>query len=238
MRFARSPEEERAAARGSRGERDGKIGARENRVRSFTDEEIPFAKDIAGICGIAVRDGDEGARPAKAEKSSANPESAQNILCERGAFAPAESLPRGERALLPGDARAEAVLAGAARWLDEYFSGRNPGETPPVHFTAGSAFAREVWELLRAIPYGKTVTYGEIAAALARRLGGRAAARAVGGAVGRNPVALLIPCHRVVRSGGLLGGYAGGAARKAALLRIEGARVEEGRVFCARESEY
>ena len=109
----------------------------------------------------------------------------------------------------------------AADWLDAYFAGENP----PIDFPLapqGSAFQREVWALLQAIPYGKTVTYGQLAKQLqARRGGAIVAAQAVGGAVGRNKIALIIPCHRVVGAHGALTGYAGGIARKAQLLQME-----------------
>lgn len=113
------------------------------------------------------------------------------------------------------------VLQKAARWLDAYFAGENP----PINFPLapqGSAFQREVWALLQAIPYGKTVTYGQLAKQLqARRGGAIVAAQAVGGAVGHNKIALIIPCHRVVGAHSALTGYAGGIARKAQLLQME-----------------
>lgn len=108
-------------------------------------------------------------------------------------------------------------------WLDLYFSGREPDFTPPLHLM-GTAFRREVWELLRAIPYGSVVTYKELAARLAEKRGlAHLSAQAVGGAVGHNPVSIIVPCHRVVGADGSLTGYAGGVARKAALLKLEGA---------------
>lgn len=113
------------------------------------------------------------------------------------------------------------VFQSAKAWLDAYFAGRKPGTLPPLR-PAGTAFQRQVWALLLQIPYGATTTYG----ALARQLGegrGRVSAQAVGGAVGHNPISLLIPCHRVVGAGGSLTGYAGGVDKKLALLRLEGA---------------
>lgn len=101
------------------------------------------------------------------------------------------------------------------RWLDIYFSGRPPGFTPPLALH-GTPFQQRVWDSLCAIPYGETITYGE----LARRLG-VGSAQAVGGAVGHNPIALVVPCHRVVGSGGALTGYAAGLDRKQALLQLE-----------------
>lgn len=113
------------------------------------------------------------------------------------------------------------VFQSAKVWLDAYFAGREPGALPPLR-PAGTDFQRQVWDLLLQIPYGATTTYG----ALARRLAegrGRVSAQAVGGAVGHNPISLLIPCHRVVGAGGSLTGYAGGVDKKLDLLRLEGA---------------
>ncbi len=113
------------------------------------------------------------------------------------------------------------VFEDAARWLDIYFWGRNPGFTPRLHLT-GSAFRNRVAEIMLEIPYGKTVTYGEIAGRIARERGiERMSCRAVGGAVGKNSISLIIPCHRVIGSNGSLTGYGGGIERKDALLRLE-----------------
>ena len=114
----------------------------------------------------------------------------------------------------------------AIRWLDIYFSGRDPGFTPPLHLT-GSAFRNRVGELLLQIPHGQTTTYGEIAGAIARERGvGRFSSRAVGGAVGHNPISLIVPCHRVIGSNGSLTGYGGGLERKIALLKLEGVDIK------------
>ena len=110
------------------------------------------------------------------------------------------------------------VLTETVRWLDVYFSGKDPGFLPPLH-PQGSPFRQTVWDILLTIPRGQTMTYGEIA----RRLGVRSA-QAVGGAGGHNPISILIPCHRVVGSDGSLTGYAGGFDRKTRLLQLEGAR--------------
>ena len=107
----------------------------------------------------------------------------------------------------------------AKRWLEDYFAGRDPGFTPPLHLM-GTDFRTRVWAALMEIPFGRTATYGQIAA----RVG--ASARAVGGAVGSNPVSLIVPCHRVVGANGSLTGYAGGLWRKEALLRLEGSLPE------------
>lgn len=114
------------------------------------------------------------------------------------------------------------ILREATRWLELYFSGKDPGFTPPLRLL-GTPFQREVWRLLLDIPYGKTTTYGALAREIARRRGvRRMAAQAVGGAVGRNPIALIVPCHRVIGSDGSLTGYAGGLDKKAGLLSLEG----------------
>ena len=112
-------------------------------------------------------------------------------------------------------------LGDACRWLDVYFSGREPDFTPKLHLI-GSDFRQAVWALLLQIPYGQTVTYGELARQLAEKQGRpRMSAQAVGGAVGRNPISLMIPCHRVVGTNGSLTGYAGGIRRKVKLLELE-----------------
>ena len=112
------------------------------------------------------------------------------------------------------------VFADTRRWLALYFAGREPDFCPPLA-PRGTAFQQRVWALLRQIPRGQTRTYGD----LARELG-CASARAVGQAVGRNPVSLLIPCHRVLGADGSLTGYAGGLENKKRLLRLEGALEE------------
>ena len=112
------------------------------------------------------------------------------------------------------------VFEEVSRWLDVYFSGRDPGTLPPLA-PHGTAFQQAVWNILCGIPYGTTTTYGRIAAHIAAARGGRMSAQAVGGAVGRNPISILIPCHRVVGADGSLTGYAGGLDKKEALLRLE-----------------
>lgn len=116
------------------------------------------------------------------------------------------------------------VFAEAKRWLDIYFSGKEPDFTPPLHFI-GTDFQKEVWEILCAIPYGQTMTYGAIADQLAKKRGlSRMSAQAVGGAVGHNNLSIIVPCHRVVGSDGSLTGYAGGIERKTFLLNLENAK--------------
>ena len=113
------------------------------------------------------------------------------------------------------------VLSEVKRWLDIYFTGREPDFTPPLH-PIGSVFRQSVWEILLQIPYGQTTTYGEIARQLAAKLGlPRMSAQAVGGAVGHNEVSIIIPCHRVVGTNGSLTGYAGGIHKKEQLLELE-----------------
>ena len=113
------------------------------------------------------------------------------------------------------------VCEETCRWLDLYFAGKEPGFMPVLNPT-GTAFQMSVWEILRTIPYGETTTYGAIAKRLEKSTGKRMSAQAVGGAVGRNPISILIPCHRVIGADGSLTGYAGGLDKKESLLRIEG----------------
>ena len=106
-------------------------------------------------------------------------------------------------------------------WLDRYFGGEIPDFTPKSR-VLGSDFRKQVWQKLLEIPYGHTATYGEIARAIARENGlERMSAQAVGNAVGHNPIALIIPCHRVLGSDGSLTGYAAGTDKKAFLLALE-----------------
>ena len=109
--------------------------------------------------------------------------------------------------------RETPILMDTKRWLDVYFTGREPDFTPPLH-PAGSPFQQAVWQLLLETPYGQTTTYGAL-------LGDGTSARAVGGAVGRNPISIIVPCHRVIGAGGSLTGYAGGVDRKIRLLALE-----------------
>lgn len=108
------------------------------------------------------------------------------------------------------------VLTRTERWLSRYFAGQNPDPKELPLAPRGSEFRRSVWKLLLTIPYGQVTTYGAIAKAL-----GCKSAQAVGGAVGHNPISIIIPCHRVVGSGGQLTGYAGGLDKKVFLLELE-----------------
>ena len=116
-----------------------------------------------------------------------------------------------------------SVFALTRKWLDIYFQGGIPDFLPPMRME-GTAFRREVWDILLEIPYGETVTYGEIAGQLAKRRNiEKMSAQAVGGAVGHNPISILVPCHRVVGSDGSMTGYGGGIDKKIGLLLLEGA---------------
>lgn len=130
-----------------------------------------------------------------------------------------------------GDADTSDADSGTAKvfrqtraWLEAYFAGERPelDAAPPLN-PHGTPFQHEVWDLVAEIPYGETVSYGELAAELAeRRGGGRMAAQAVGGAVKRNPITIIVPCHRVVGAGRHFGGYGGRLDVKAELLEHEG----------------
>ncbi len=113
------------------------------------------------------------------------------------------------------------IFEKVKEWLDIYFSGQEPDFQIPLHFT-GTDFQNEVWEILYSIPYGKTTTYGAIAKQIAEKRGIKSmSAQAVGGAVGRNEISIIVPCHRVIGSNGRLTGYAGGLDKKTALLELE-----------------
>lgn len=114
-----------------------------------------------------------------------------------------------------------SIFQETGRWLDTYFRGCAPSFTPKLKLS-GSDFQKRVCEIMLTIPYGKTVTYGEIAAQIARERGiPRMSAQAVGGAVGANPILLIVPCHRVIGAGGNLTGYGAGMERKIQLLTLE-----------------
>lgn len=110
------------------------------------------------------------------------------------------------------------VLRQTAAQLAEYFDGRRRHFELTLDLTHGTVFQQAVWQALLAIPFGKTTSYGE----LARRIGRPKAVRALGAAVGRNPISIIVPCHRVIGANGALTGYAGGLDRKTALLQTEG----------------
>lgn len=130
-----------------------------------------------------------------------------------------------KKEFLPSGFRETAAILAAKTWLDLYFSGQVPDFTPPLHH-AGTPFQMEVWHILGTIPHGQTMTYGEIAGQIAAGRGlPNMSAQAVGGAVGRNPIAIIIPCHRVIGAHGHLTGYAGGLEKKAKLLELEKVKI-------------
>ena len=128
-----------------------------------------------------------------------------------------EQLPREDR--FP-------VLLRAKDWLDRYFAGEKPSSDELPLDPAGGNFRQVVWGLLRDIPYGEVTTYGVLAREAAQKMGRASmSGQAVGGAVGHNPISIIIPCHRVVGARGTLTGYAGGLERKTWLLSHEGADI-------------
>ena len=120
------------------------------------------------------------------------------------------------------------IIKQVKLWLEEYFNGKKPNlENLPIKLI-GSEFKMLVWSVLKTIPYGKTITYGEIAKTLARKTNKeKISARAVGNAVGHNPLSIIIPCHRVIGANGKITGYAGGIDKKIALLKLEGINVNK-----------
>ena len=130
---------------------------------------------------------------------------------------------------IPEDMQRDDDAAGFAElrdWLDAYFAGKRPSVESVPLAPIGSEFRQAVWQKLLEIPYGEVTTYGEIAQALKAERG-KASALAVGGAVGHNPISIIIPCHRVVGSDGSLTGYAGGIKRKTWLLEHEGVDMDK-----------
>ena len=113
------------------------------------------------------------------------------------------------------------IFIQTKKWLDIYFSGKAPDFTPPLSMDGISPFRKRVWEIMFAIPFGETMTYGEIAKQIEKESDKRVSAQAVGGAVGHNSISLVIPCHRVVGTNGSLTGYAGGIDKKVWLLKME-----------------
>lgn len=141
-------------------------------------------------------------------------------------FKGAPDAPEGLEDQLPKAQDNEFIQEGK-HWLHGYFEGRHLGWRPPLHLK-GSEFQNQVWKVLLTIPYGKTVTYGDVAKEVAKeRHLEKMSSRAVGGAVGSNPVALIVPCHRVVGASGSFTGYGGGLQRKVKLLELEGVDVSK-----------
>ncbi len=134
----------------------------------------------------------------------------------------------GQRYYDPGDSvfrtKPETEIQDAAvSWLTDYFRGKRPPTEQIAINIKGTPFQKMVWEFLLEIPYGMTVTYGELARKMERKTGHRMSGQAIGGAVGRNPISIIIPCHRVMGVNGRLTGYAGGIERKQWLLKHENA---------------
>lgn len=124
------------------------------------------------------------------------------------------------------EAAGDPVLERARAWLARYFVGERPDAADLPLCPHGTAFQHEVWNLIRQIPYGRASSYGELAdLVVLARGGGRMSAQAIGGAVGRNPIAIIVPCHRVLAANGAIGGYAGGLDKKLWLLAHEGVDV-------------
>ncbi len=132
-------------------------------------------------------------------------------------------------ATLKGEARQNEelpIFAQTAAWLNSYFAGETPAITKLPLAPTGGEFRQAVWKILCQIPYGEVITYGGIAKAMAAQKGLKTmSSQAVGGAVGHNPISIIIPCHRVVGATGSLTGYAGGIAKKIALLTLEGVNM-------------
>ena len=129
------------------------------------------------------------------------------------------------------------VFTDTCRWLDEYFAGRAPGFTPKYRIDDATPFRLAVVDELLKIPYGATVSYGDIAKAVAKKRGGKVSARAVGGAVGWNPICIVIPCHRVVGANGDLTGYGGGLDNKISLLAHEGSDFFDVRLSAPKDAK-
>ena len=119
------------------------------------------------------------------------------------------------------------IFKKTKKWLDEYFKGNRPNTKYLNLSPIGNEFRQSVWKILCKIPYGEVTTYGDIARELAKQKGiERMSAQAVGGAVGHNPISIIIPCHRVIGKNGKLTGYAGGLDKKIKLLKIEGINLD------------
>ncbi len=122
------------------------------------------------------------------------------------------------------------ILEQTKEWLDIYFSGKQPSFTPPLQILT-TPFAEKVINILRTIPYGHTITYKQIAKIISKADNKQPSAQAVGGSVGKNPISIIIPCHRVIGTNGSLTGYAGGLNRKCKLLELEGIRIENDKIL-------
>ncbi|WP_299521809.1 methylated-DNA--[protein]-cysteine S-methyltransferase [uncultured Methanobrevibacter sp.] len=119
------------------------------------------------------------------------------------------------------------IFEKTKRWLDSYFDGNNPSLSRLDLYFHGSDFRLKVWDLLKEIPYGEVVTYGDIA----KKISSNMSSQAVGGAVGHNPISIIVPCHRVVGFNGKLTGYAGSLENKVKLLKLEGVKIKDLKVI-------
>ncbi len=157
-----------------------------------------------------------------------SPAGVLTLACDREGERLAGLWVRGQKHFgggLAGEMREKSgvpLLETTKKWLERYFAGERPGAFELPLAPAGSDFRQEVWNILRKIAYGEVTTYGAIAEKIARKNGKKSSARAVGGAVGHNPISIIIPCHRVVGADGGLTGYAGGIGMKIKLLELEG----------------
>ena len=144
-------------------------------------------------------------------------------LYSDGAAITAITMPVWRYQPAPGSTESDdlPVFQQAKSWLENYFTDATPQQLPPLS-PAGTPFQQQVWQILREIPHGSTLTYGDVARKLEESTGHRTSPRAVGNAVGRNPVAIMIPCHRVLGAGGSLTGFGGGLDTKRFLLELEG----------------
>jgi len=143
-----------------------------------------------------------------------------------------DTIPEAMNAISEDMARNNDMLVfdAAKKWLDRYFAGEKPGIAELPLAPIGGEFRQSVWKILCKIPYGKVITYGDIAKKIAAQTGRKSmSGQAVGGAVGHNPISIIIPCHRVVGGGGSLTGFSGGINMKVKLLKLEG--VDMSRLF-------
>ncbi len=131
-----------------------------------------------------------------------------SLIVEIHAMTPTESM---------SEAGEDNLIIETKKQLEEYFRGKRKNFDLPLDMTAGTWFQQEVWACLKKIPYGKTMSYGEVA----RALGRAGASRAVGNAVGKNPFLIVVPCHRVIKGDGSIGGFSSGLDKKRGLMQIE-----------------
>ena len=121
-----------------------------------------------------------------------------------------------------------SIFKETSKWLDIYFSGKNPNFTPKYKINNLTPFRKEVIDIMNTIPYGKTITYNDISKIIAKNRGiNKMSSQAVGGAVGWNPICIIIPWHRVVGTNGFLTGYGGGIKNKVSLLNLQGTNMKE-----------